>query len=104
MSGVGTLASIVLLIGSSRARGSLLTARLAWPALRGYERAALRLTAGLGLTSLTLALIALAGAFSGASAVLVVLSIVGAPSAVRALVAQRLMRGVEGSRGDRWLA
>jgi hypothetical protein len=43
---------------------------MAWPELRAYERAALRLTAGLGLTALSVALLMLAGWFSHITAVL----------------------------------
>jgi hypothetical protein len=73
-----SLAAIALLAGSSWTLGSAALGRLAWPELRVYERAALRLTAGLGLTALLLSLMALAGWFSQTTAVLVVLATIGA--------------------------
>jgi hypothetical protein len=56
---------------------------MAWPELRAYERAALRLTAGLGLTALMLSLAALAGRFSYAPVVLGVLAAIGGVLAAR---------------------
>jgi hypothetical protein len=56
---------------------------VAWPELRAYERAALRLTAGLGLTALVLSIAALTGWFSQATAVLGTLAAIGLALAIR---------------------
>jgi hypothetical protein len=56
---------------------------VAWPELRAYERAALRLTAGLGLTPLVLSIAALTGWFSQATAVLGTLAAIGLALVIR---------------------
>jgi hypothetical protein len=80
---VVSVGAVALLAGSSWMLGSLVSARLAWSACLGYERAALRLTAGLGLTSLLLSILALAGWFAAATPVLAVLAIAGLVLGVR---------------------
>lgn len=77
MDGLLTLAAMVLLTGSSWTLGSVTLSRMAWPELRAYERAALRLTAGLGLTALLLSLMALSDWFFYATAVLGALTAAG---------------------------
>lgn len=72
-----TLAAIALLAGSSWTLGTLALRWMVWPEVCAYERAALRLTAGLGLTALLLSLAALSGWFAEATPVLAVLSAVG---------------------------
>jgi hypothetical protein len=57
--------------------------RFSWPELRTYERVALQLTAGLGLTALLLSIAALTGWFFHASAVLGVLTALGGAVALR---------------------
>ena len=54
-----------------------------WPDLHAYERVALRVTAGLGLTALLLSLAALTGWFAHATAALSVLTAIGGTLAVR---------------------
>ena len=73
-----TVVALALLAGSSWTLGTAALSRLAWPDLRPYERAALRLTAGLGLTALLVSLMTLSGWFSHATAVLAALTAVGA--------------------------
>ena len=58
-----TLLGLSLLVGSSWTLGTLTLARMDWNDLRPYERAALTLVAGLGLTSLLISLLTLAGGF-----------------------------------------
>jgi hypothetical protein len=70
MSALLTLVAILLITGSSWTLGTLALSRMPWPELRPYERAALRLTAGLGLTALLLSLATLAGWFSRITAIL----------------------------------
>jgi len=78
VNGARTLGAIALLAGSSWTLGVLLPAQSTWASsLRGYERAALRMTAGLGATSLLLANLALMGWFAAATPVLALLTIAG---------------------------
>jgi hypothetical protein len=86
MSALLTLVAIVFIAGSSWTLGSLALSRMAWPELRPYERAALRLTAGLGLTALLLALATLAGWFSRITAILGTLTALAAILLARAAV------------------
>ncbi len=78
-----TVVGLVLLLGSSWTLGTLVFARMTWPGLRAYERIALRLLAGLGLTALCLSLLTLAGGFAASSYVLVLLATTGAVLAIR---------------------
>ena len=78
-----TLLGLSLLVGSSWTLGALTLARMDWKDLRPYERAALTLLAGLGLTSLLIALLTLAGGFRYATWVLGALSLVAAASLSR---------------------
>ncbi len=89
MGGVLTLVAVALLAGSSWTLGMMASSRLAWPELRAYERVALRLTAGLGLTALVLSCAALTGWFSGATAALGALAAIGGVVAVRDLIRPR---------------
>ena len=82
MTGATTLGAIALLAASSWTLGSLVTRPLAWPELRGYERLALRLTAGLGLVALLLSLLALAGWLDYSTWVLVCIAGVSVPWAL----------------------
>ena len=50
---------------------------MAWPELRAYERVALRLTAGLGLTAVMLSLAALTGWFAYAPLAVGALAAIG---------------------------
>jgi hypothetical protein len=84
MSALLTLAAIVLIAGSSWTLGTLTLSRMAWPELRPYERAALRLTAGLGLTALVVSVATLAGWFSRITAILGVLTAIGIILLIRA--------------------
>ncbi len=79
------LVGLLLLIGSSWTIGAaaLHSIPLGW--LRTWECAALRLTAGLGLTALALTLLTLAGGFASATSLLVALAIPGALHATNAL-------------------
>ena len=79
-----TLVAVAILAGSSWALGTAALSRMAWPDLHLYERVALRLTAGLGLTSLVLSLVALTGWFSHATAVLGTLAAIGGIFVIRA--------------------
>jgi hypothetical protein len=63
--------------------GAVALSRMTWPELRPYERAALRLTAGLGLTALVLSLAALTGWFSHTTAALGTLTAIGSVLAAR---------------------
>ncbi len=65
-----TLAAVALIAGSSWAIGAAALSRVLWPDWRAYERLALELTAGIGLTALLLAALALAGRFAHAPLVL----------------------------------
>ncbi len=80
--GARSLAAAVLLTVSSWTLGRAALWRLTWPELRAYERAALRLTAGLGLTALLLSIVALAGWFAYAPIVIGALAAAGAVLAV----------------------
>jgi hypothetical protein len=73
-----TLLGLSLLVGSSWTLGALTLARMDWKDLRPYERAALTLLAGLGLTSLLISLLTLAGGFRYATWVLGGLSLLAA--------------------------
>src|SRR5262245_48899180 len=77
MGGVMTLVGLFLFMGSSWALGTIALARTRWPDLRGYERAALKLLAGLGLTALLLSLLTLAGRFADITLVLAALTTAG---------------------------
>jgi hypothetical protein len=72
-----TVVAVALLAAASWMLGTTALSRVAWSDLRPYERAALRLTAGLGLTALLLSLMALSGWFSYATAALGVLTLTG---------------------------
>jgi hypothetical protein len=78
-----TVLGLSLLVGSSWTLGALTLARMDWKDLRPYERAALTLLAGLGLTSLLISLLTLAGGFHYATWVLGALSLVAAASLSR---------------------
>src|SRR4029079_3888153 len=78
-----TLLGLSLLVGSSWTLGPLTLARMDWNDLRPYERAALTLLAGLGLTSLLIALLTLAGGFRYATWILGALSLVAVASLSR---------------------
>ena len=73
--------------------GNLLLSRVDWPDLRPYERAALRLTAGLGLTALAMSLLTLAGWFSQITVTLAVLTAIGVTLALRTVVRNREENG-----------
>jgi hypothetical protein len=75
---VMTLVALLLLSGSSWTLGSVALSRTACVPLRPYERAALRLTAGLGLTALGLSVAAVTGWFSRATSVIGLLAATGA--------------------------
>jgi hypothetical protein len=77
-----TLAAVALLTAASAAIGSATLWRVLWPDWRAYERLALELTAGLGLTALLLAALALAGLFPYAPLVLAAVSLAGVARAV----------------------
>src|SRR5258705_4629987 len=79
-----TIVALALLAGSSWALGTAVLSRVPWHDLRAYERAALRLTAGLGLTALLLSLMALAGWFSLATPALGALTAASVVLLVRA--------------------
>jgi hypothetical protein len=81
--GLASVAAVSLLVLSSWTLGRLTLLRLEWPEIAGYERAALRLTAGLGLTALVLAGLALANAWHLAILVIAALAAAGAVLAVR---------------------
>jgi hypothetical protein len=72
-----TIAAVALLAGSSWAIGSAALARVLWPDWRAYERLALEMTAGLGLTALLLAALALTGLFFHAALVLAAIAAAG---------------------------
>ena len=72
-----SLAAVALLAGASWTLGTLVLRRKWWPRLRAGELAALRMTAGLGLTALLLSVAALAGGFSFATPALAVLTALG---------------------------
>jgi hypothetical protein len=74
---VMTLVAVLLLMGSSWTLGTVALSRTTWLDLRPYERAALRLTAGLGLTALALSLAAVTGWFSRATPVMGLLAATG---------------------------
>ena len=78
-----TLLALILLAGSSWTLGTLTLSRIRWPELRAYERAALRLIAGLGLTALVLAIMAMTGWWFHATAILGAMTAIGAVLAVR---------------------
>src|SRR5580692_4495153 len=77
MGGVFSLVAVTLIGGASWTLGTVALSRMTWPELRVYERAALRLTAGLGLTAVLIGLLALAGWFSWTTPILGVLSMIG---------------------------
>src|SRR5438876_4900437 len=81
-----TLAALALLAGASWTLGTAALWRTPWPELRPYERAALRLAAGLGLTALLLSVAALTGWFGYSSIVLAFLTFVPVLIGVRHLV------------------
>jgi hypothetical protein len=80
-----TLAALGWLIGAASAIGWMALLPLSWPELRRYERIALELTAGLGLTALLLAGLAFAGWFFHATFVLAALSLITLIRAIRFL-------------------
>jgi hypothetical protein len=81
---------MALLTGSSWTLGTAALSRITWPELRTYERVALRLTAGLGMTALLLSLSTLTGWFSHASFVLGALTAIGVVLAIREVRRARL--------------
>ncbi len=89
MSGARSVGAVVLLAVSSWTLGRATLSRLQWPELRGYERTALRLTAGLGLTSLVLSLLALMGLFSFATTAVGLLAAVGLVVGARDVMRRR---------------
>lgn len=80
-----TLVALSLLVAAAWALGRA-AVRSPWSDLRGYERAALTLTAGLGLVALLLSLVALAGAFRYSVVLLGCLGAAGGVVAVRDVV------------------
>src|SRR5690242_11726943 len=78
-----TLLGLLLLVGSSWTLGMLTLARMDWRDLHPFERAALTLLAGLGLTALLISLLTLAGLFRDATWILGALSVVAAASLAR---------------------
>ena len=72
-----TPGALAFLAGSSYALGTMVLSGIEWPDLRAYERIALRLAAGLGLTALLLSLLALADWFSYATPILGALTLAG---------------------------
>jgi hypothetical protein len=72
-----TVVAVLLLIGSSWTLGTLALSRMPCLDLRPYERTALRLTAGLGLTALGLSVAAVTGWFSRATSVIGLLAATG---------------------------
>ena len=80
-----TLVALALLAATAWALGRA-AIRSRWSDLRGYERVALTLTAGLGLTALLLSLVALAGAFRYAVGGLACLGAAGFVLALRDVV------------------
>ena len=83
MHGPLSLAAVALLGGSSWTLGAAVLPGITWTELRAHERAALRVTAGLGLTALVLSLAALTGWFSHATAAVGALAAVGGALAAR---------------------
>src|SRR5665213_1758388 len=83
MHGPLSLAAVVLLAGSSWTLGAAVLSGIAWTELRAYERAALRVTAGLGLTALVLSLAALTDWFAHATAAVGALAAAGGALAAR---------------------
>jgi hypothetical protein len=83
MGGVRTLVGLFLLVGCSWALGTLALWRVEWPDLRAYERASLKVLAGLGLTAILIALLTLAHRFAAVTSVVAVLAVAGVILAVR---------------------
>ena len=77
------IAAVVVLAVSSRTLGTAVLNRSQWPELRSYERLALQLTAGLGLTSLILSVAATAGEFAYGLDAVAAISAVGVILAAR---------------------
>src|SRR5215831_15297965 len=75
--GARSFAGGALLIVSSWTLGKAALSRLEWSELHDYERVALRVTAGLGLTALMLSVAALTGWFSYTPIVLGALTAAG---------------------------
>ena len=73
-----SVAAVALLTGSSWVLAAPVGQTI-WRDLRGFERAALRLTAGLGFTAVLLSAAALAGWFTHTIAVLAMLMLIGWP-------------------------
>jgi len=73
---VRTLGAITLLVGAARTLGGA-AVPASWPELRPYERASLRLTAGLGLTALLLSILALLHWFAIGAIVLAAITCIG---------------------------
>jgi len=76
-----TLAAVALLVGASRPIGAAALQRVLWPDWRAYERLALEITAGLGVTALILAALALFGQFARAPLILATIAAAGAAHA-----------------------
>jgi hypothetical protein len=103
MSAVLTLVAIVLITGSSWTLGTAALSRMAWTDLHAYERAALRLTAGLGLTALVVALLTLAGWFSQTTAVLGTLTAIGVVLLMRAAIRFGHAVSLQQTRAATWV-
>jgi hypothetical protein len=103
MSGLFTLLAIFLIAGSSWTLGTLALSRMPWPELRPYERAALRLTAGLGLTAMVIALLTLAGWFSRTTAVLVALTAISVPLLFQSAFRSGRVAPPRGARAATWV-
>ena len=71
-----TLGAITLLVGAAWTLGGA-AVPASWPELRPYERASLRLTAGLGLTALLLSILALLHWFAIGAIVLAAITCIG---------------------------
>ena len=78
-----SIAAVVVLAVSSRTLGTAALHQCPWPELRPYERVALQLTLGIGLTALILAVAAVAGRFAYGVDVVVAISAVGTVLAAR---------------------
>ncbi len=76
--------ALALLVAASWTLGMAILSPMRWRELRRYERLALELTAGLGLTALLLSIVLIAGWFEAATPVLIAIAIGGAALAPRA--------------------
>src|SRR6266849_5954911 len=79
-----TAIALALLVAASWTLGMAILSPMRWRELRRYERLALELTAGLGLTALLLSIVLIAGWFAAAMPVLIAIAIGGAALAPRA--------------------